>query len=601
MQKYNSRQDVPDKYKWDLTDIFKDTDAFNEAFEKLKKEVEELASYQGCTKDSNRLYKFLNKEINASALLLRVSIYAYVINDQELGISENMDRLQKVEELETKYANSVAFFAPELLELSQDQFEGLFANEKLNEYKYELKDIYRAKEHIISSEKEIIINEVNNAAPSYENLSQTLLNSLHDYGTVTIDGEEEKILQTNLRRLLKRPEKSIRQDVRMKYNKVIDQYGTMNASFLNSFVKTCITNAKLHNYKDSWGAKLFNTKMPNEAYVALVSTVESNVNKLHKYFKIFKDTLKLESLDMCDLNLEMVQLDKDYSIEEAQELCLNAIKPLGEDYYNHFKKIFDNHYIDYACYPGKCSGGYSISGLDLDSRILMSYNYDLSSVSTIIHEGGHNVHHQYISENNPLQYRNVPSLIAEVASLTNECLLSSYLANNGKTKEERLKGIENILDVFISNLFGAVREGKMEQDFYNYVNEGNNITKDYMCELTKKYIDKYYGDTVNKDEYYGLSWIPRSHYYMNYYLYAYSMCISIASYVAAEILDGNKEMLDNYIKFLSTGSDRDNVDIFKVLGVDITDKTVYEKAINYFDSMLDKFVELNKEGGVDGK
>ena len=135
----------------------------------------------------------------------------------------------------------------------------------------------------------------------------------------------------------------------------------------------------------------------------------------------------------------------------------------------------------------------------------------------------------------------------------------------------------------------------MEQDFYNYVSEGNNITKDYMDKLTKDAIDKYYGDTVNKDEFYGLSWARRSHYYMDYYLYAYSICISIASYVASEILNGNKEMLDNYIKFLSTGTSKDNVDIFATLGIDVTDKKVYEKAIEYFDSMLDKFIKLRDE------
>ncbi|MCR4581801.1 MAG: hypothetical protein K5666_04740 [Bacilli bacterium] len=496
MQKYKSRQDVPTEYKWNLEDIFKDLDEYNKSFEEVKNWIENLSSFVGCTKDSDKLYEFLNYDVKLSALLLRVVIYAYVINDQELGISDNMDRLAKTEELEMKYSSATSFFAPELLELTKDEYDKLFNNDKLLEFKSELDNIYRAKEHIIPSDKEIIINNMSNAAPNYENLSQTLLNSLHDYGTVNIDGEEEKILQTNLRRLLKNDNKEIRKEVREKYNKVIKQYDTVNASLLNSFVKTCLTGAGMHNYKDSWDAKLFNNKMPNEAYMALVNAVEGNVDKLQKYFKVFKDTLKLDTLDMCDLNLEMVKLDKEYSIEEAQELCLNAIKPLGEDYYKHFKKIFDNHYIDYACYPSKCSGGYSISGLDFDSRILLSYNYDLSSVSTIIHEGGHNVHHQYISENNPLQYRDMPSLIAEVASLTNECLLSSYLVNNGKTKEERLKGIENILDVIVSNLFGAVREGKMEQDFYNYVKEGNNITSDYMTDLTKSYIDKYYGDVV---------------------------------------------------------------------------------------------------------
>ena len=600
MQKYKSRQDVPNKYKWDLTELFKNNNEYDIAFKKLKASIDELSTYQGCTKDSNKLYEFLNKDVKTITLLFRILVYAYVNNDQELGISSNMDRVTKAEELQTRYANVTAFFAPELLELSKEEYKKLFKNTNLNEFKYQLDDIYHAKEHVLSSDKEIIINEMHNTAINYEVLSQTILNSLNDYGTITIDGEEEKILQTNLSRLLKNENKKIRKEVRNKYYKVLDQYAVVSASLLNSYVKTAITTSKLHNFKDAWTAKLFNTKIPNEVYEALVSTVEANVNVLQKYYRVFKDTLKLQTLDSYDLNLEMIKTGKEYTIEDGQKLCLNAIKVLGKDYYNHFKKIFDNHYIDYACYPGKCSGGYSISGYDFNSRILMSWNYDLKSVSTAIHEGGHNVHHQYLLENNPLQYRNTAYIVAEVASLTNECLLSSYLATNGKDKIEKLKGIENILDVFISNLFGAVREGKIEQDFYEYVNEGNTITKDYMVDMVNKSYEKYQGNIVKRDNYSGLSWIPRSHYYMNFYLYNYAICISAASYVASEILNGNKNMLDKYIKFLSTGSNHDNYDIFKVLGIDIADKKIYIKAIEYFNSMLDKFIELSKEGESNG-
>ena len=595
MQKYNSREEVPNEYKWDLTDIFKDDNDYNESFEKAKNEVDKAKDYVGCVKESNKLYEFLKYDIELSALLYRLEVYAYLVNDQELGNSDNMDRLNKIEDLCSQYYNNTSFFTDEFFALSDDEYNKLYDNEKLLEFKASLDHTYRLKEHILSSDKEIIINELNNAAMGYENASQTMLNSLNDYGTVNIDGSEEKILQTNLRRLLKNDNKDIRREVRNKYNKVLDQYAPLSANLLNGYVKTNLTNTKLHNYKDAWDAKLFNTRIPNEVYKALVSTVEENVDKYQKYLKIYKDTLNIDKLEPCDLNLELVKSNKEYSIEEAQELCLNAIKPLGEDYYNHFKKIFDNHYIDYACYPGKCSGGYSASGLDFDSRILMSWNYDICSVSTIIHEGGHNVHHQYISENNPLQYRDLSPIVCEVASLTNECLLSSYLAEHGKTKEEKLKGIENILDVIVSNLFGAVREGKMEQDFYDYVNDGNTITKEYMMNLEKATRDKYWGNLVEQDEYVGLSWISRSHYYQNYYLYAYSICISIASYIASEILNGNKDVMNNYITYLTTGSDHNCYEIMNTLGIDITDKKVYEKAIEYFNSMLDKFVELRDE------
>ena len=595
MQKYNNRNEVPEKYKWDLTTLFKDEEEYNSAFNELKNNIDKLSTYKGCTSDVDKLKEFLQLDVDTLALAYRVEIYAFLINDQELGDSKNTDRLAKAEDLTSEYGTATSFFAPELLALSKEEFDKLLSDEKLKDFKKELERVYEAKEHILDEKSEVIINKLESASLNYDNASSTLLNSLHDYGEVEIDGEKERISQTNLSRLLKNTNKEIRQEVRSKYCKVVDQYAALNASLLNSYVKSNITNSKLHNYKSAWDEKLFHTKMPNEAYTALVSAVEENLDKLQKYFRIFKDTLKLDSLDMCDLSLEMVKLNKEYSIEEAQDLCLKSVGVLGDDYLKHFRKIFDNRYIDYAQYPKKCSGGYSASGLDFDSRILMSYNYDLTSVSTVIHEGGHNVHHQYVSENNLLQYRDIDSLIAEVASLTNECLLSSYLANNGESKEEKLKGLENILDVIVCNLFGAVREGKMEQDFYDYVLDGNNITKDYMDTLTKSYIDKYYGDVVNKDEYYGLSWASRSHYYMNYYLYAYAICISIASYVASEILSGNKEMLDNYIRFLSTGSEKDNVDIYKVLGIDVSDKNVYIKAINYFDSLLDKFVELRDE------
>ena len=592
MKKYNSRAEVEEKYKWNLDDFFKSEKEFNESYDKCKKDIEKLNTYEGCTKDSKKTAEFLKLDINTVALLERLYIYAYLINDQELGISKNQERKEKCSDLFKKYSINISFFNPELLSLSKKEYDALFDDKDLLEFKKSLDDIYRNKEHILSQKEEDIINELLNATNNFDDMSSNMLNAEHDYGYIKIDGEKEKITPTNLSRLMKNDNRKIRRKTRENYNKVLGQYGSSSASFLNGYVKANIANSKIHNYKNPFDAKLFNLKLPKEAFDALISVTEENVSILQRYFKIYKKALGFKDLYQYDLNLELTKKKKEYSIEEAQELCLEAIKPLGEDYYKHFKKIFDNKYIDYAQYPKKCSGGYSYAPLDLDSRIFMSYNYDLSSVSTIAHEGGHNVHHQYISENNLLQYRETPSIIAEVASLTNECLLSSYLAKNGKTKDEKIAGIDNILGVITSNLFGAVREGKMEIDFYNHVLDGNSITCDYMNDLTKKSLEKYYGKVVKLDEYSSYSWMRRSHYYMNYYLCSYAFCISVASNVAKEILDGNKTMLENYIKFLKTGSDTDIMDVFKILGVDLTKKSVYENAVKYFNSMLNELEEL---------
>ena len=589
MEKYNSRKDVPEKYKWDLTEFFKDEKDFKENYDKTVEDVKSLSEYVGCTKDSNKLYEFLKKDINVCSTVLDLYVYAYLINDQELGISESMDRKAKTEKLYSDYSNAVSFFEPELLELSKEEYEKLYENNKLVEFKNNLDKTYRNKEHILTKEEEIIINELTSAMNHFDDMSSTMLNQEHDYGRITIDGNEETITSTNYRKLMKNENRETRKEIREKYSKVLDQYAVSSSQFLDSYVKKNIAECKIRKYKSCFDSKLFNLNMPNEVFEALVKTVENNSDSYQKYLRLFKDIHKLDKLYAYDLNLDFAKSDKKYSIEEAQQLCLKAVKPLGEEYVKHFKKVFDNRYIDYAQYKGKCSGGYSFATYDKDSRILMSFNNDLESVSTIIHEGGHNVNHQIMNENNPIQYRDTSSIVAEVASLTNECLLSSYLAENGTSKEEKLSGIANIIEVINSNLFGAVREGHMEQDFYNYVENGGTITKDYMNNLTKEYIDKLQGKEVENDEYSYLTWIRRSHYYMFFYLYSYAICISVASYLASEILNGNKEVLDKYTKFLAIGCDVWPIDAFKVLGIDLTKKDVYEKAIEYYKNLLDKF------------
>ena len=596
MKKYTSRKDVPEKYKWDLTSFFKDIDEFNKCYEETSKNVEELKSYVGCTKDANKLYEFLDKDINTVASVENIYVYSYLINDQELGISSSIERKNKAESLMNSYFMNISFFSPELLKLSKDEYDKLFEeNESLKEFKSNLDDIYRMKEHILPEDKQNIVTALENAMNHFDDMSSTMLNSCHNYGVVHKNGEEIVLSPTNYRKVMKESERVDRKDIREQYTKVLNQYGDMSAQFLDSFVKSCVAETKIKNYKTAWDSKLFELKLTNKVFEALVSATEDHLDVLQKYYDLYKKVYHYPKLYQYDLVLDLVKDNHEYSIEEAQEVILKALEPLGKDYLKLFKKVFDNRYIDYCQYKGKCSGGYSFGTLTNDSRILLSFNGDLDSVSTIAHEGGHNVHNQLIGLNNKLQNREKPSIVCEVASLTNECLLSSYLSENGKTKEEKLSGIDNILGVIVSNLFGAVREGKMEQDMYSHVEEGNSLTKEYMDKLTIDSLSKYYGNSVILDESSNTSWMTRSHFYNFFYLYSYAICISVASNVAKEILAGNKEMLENYIKFLSTGSDVDTMETFKILGVDLESKDVYENAIKYFDELIDKFNKIYEE------
>lgn len=597
MKKYNKRSDVPDKYKWDLTDFFANDEEFDKELVNITKLVKDEKKYVGCTKDANRLYEFLEEDSYISAAIDDLYIYAYLVNDQELGISSSIERKSRTETLRNLYRNVISFFDPELLKLSKKEYNELyFKNDKLKKYKSMLDRIYRNKDHILSEREEQIVNDLVSASKHFEDMSSTMLNSEHDYGTINIDGEIVQIRSTNLRKILQNKDKGIRKEAYSKFNKVVDQYGNSSAQFLDSQVKTNLAIAKIKGFKDYMDQSLFNTNLPTNVYKSLVEVAEDNVDVLQDYFKVFKNALKLDELNSYDLSMDLASITKEYEIEEAWDIIRNSLKPLGKDYLDRFEKIINNRYIDYCEYEGKCNGGYSFTPANRDSRILMSYNGDLESISTIIHESGHNIHQQFIGENNIPVYRYISTIVAEVTSLTNECLLSSYLAENGKTIEEKKAGIANILEVIASNFFESVREGKMQEDFYNYVSNGGTITKDYMDNLTKESLKKYYGNTVKLGEYSNISWSRRSHYYsVGYYLYSYAICISVASSVASKILSGDKDMLDKYMKFLKTGSDVWPIDAMKILGVDLEKKDVYIDAINYFKSLLKKFENIDKE------
>lgn len=592
MKKYNTRKDVPEKYKWDLTDFYKDEEDFENSFKELQIKTENLKDYKGCTKNNIYLLEYLEKYLDCERIFENLYVYSFLLDDQDLGISENIERVNRVLNLGNEIEINTAFFVPELLNLDDEEYENLFNNEKLNKYRVYLNKIYKNKGHILSEKEEVIISELTNSMDHFESISSTMLNTEHNYGTIKIDEEKEVIATNNYRKLMKNKDPKIRKKVYKLFNKRLDEYSRTNASLLNSYVNMNNSISKLRNFSSCWEQKLFNLELSNKVFESLINVCESNLDSLQKYYKLKKKVLNLETLNQYDMNLEMNESNKQYTIEEAQELLLKVISPLGIDYVKHFKKIFDENYIDYCQYKGKASGAYSASSKDKNSRILMSFNNDLDSVSTIAHEGGHNVHNQYLKENNLMHYNRVSTIISEVASLTNECLLSLYLVNNSNDKNEKLSGLDNILRVFVSNFYGAVREGKIEQEMYLKVQNNETLTKDFLDDLTVASLKKYYGNAVKIDEYSKNMWINRSHYYTFFYLFSYAISITVALNVVNKIINNEEGFVDKYIKFLSSGNENSILDIFKIIDIDIEDEKVYNVAIKEFSLLIDKYEEI---------
>lgn len=595
MKKYNSRSEVEEKYKWDLSEYFKNDEEFEKSYKDIESNIDDIPNYIGCTKDSDKLYEYLEKTISMSIDILNLYGYAQLVNDQELGNSDSVERLNKAISLHTKFNSINSFFDPELLTLSKDEYKALFDNKKLDKYRFYLDEIYRNKDHILDAKEEKIVNELTSSMDHFEELFSTLLNSEHKYGNIVIDGEEIEIANNNYSYLMKNKNREIRREVYEKLFNKIDQYSNTNAGLLNSYVSMSETVAKLHNFKDAWEEKLFSYNITDKVYKSLIKASENNLEPLYKYYRMRKEILGVSDLHSYDLLVELSDSNLEYSIEDSWKLTTNALKVLGDDYVSKFRKVIDNRNIDYCQYNGKCSGGYNLSTYNKDSRILMSYNGDLYSVSTIAHEGGHHVNHQYMQESNLPIYCSNSHLVAEVASLTNEFLLSNYLLENSNDKKEKLSGLENAIDTFKSNFYGSVREGKLEQDMHDYVANGSSLTKEYMDNLTEESLKKYYGDEVILDKYSKCSWVRRSHYYSKFYIYSYAISASVAINCAKRISEGDSEFISKYKEFLKLGEDVWPMDAYKFLGFDLEDEKVFIDAIKYFDLLLDKYHKLITE------
>lgn len=598
MNKFLNRKEVPKEYQWDLTDFYKTNEEWYEDFKKISESLNQIENYKNKLNDANLLEEYLKLDIDLSHTMLDLYIYAVLSHDVELEDNTYIEMVDKALNLFNKYDILNAFAVPEILKIKEEDFKKLFiSNPNLNNYKRYLEDIYSMKKHTLDEEQEKLITTLTETYSSYSNISSTMLNSEHDYGKIKLDDNNTiTIASNNIRHLKMNKNEKIRKQVSKKFGEVLQRYQTTESALLNNYVKNNINLAKIRKYDSPWQKKMEQTHMESIVFEKLQKVARKNNKINQQYYKLIKDVLKLPVLHSYDIALNWSNLNTEYTIEEAQVMTKNALKVLGNDYLEKLNKVYENHYIDYCQYKGKTSGGYSCSTYRKNSRILLSYNGNISDIFTIIHEVGHNIHHQYINDNNLEWYRNTPSIVAEVASLTNEILLSDYLYKNGKSKEEKLTGLENFIKTFQNNFFGAVMEGELELKMYDHVENGNSITSKYLNEETNNLLKYYRGNTVKNDKYTNLMWVTRSHYYMDFYLFSYAICMSVACVVANKILNNETNILNQYKEFLSCGSNLHPMEIFEKLNIDLKDENIYQQAVEYFNSKLELYNELNKEG-----
>ncbi len=595
MKSYQNRKEVPTKYQWDLSEFYKSLSEWEEEWKKTEKEIEEIPSFKGKLKNAKDLEKFLQLDTEIGRKLDNLYCYGEMCHDTNLDQEEYLALTNKAITLISKYEVSSSFAIPEILSLPKEEFQSLIQEERLQTYRPLLEKVYKQKEHTLSEKEEQLISLLTENYESYSNISSSLINSEHQYGKVNVGSNKVTIASNNIRFLKQNPDEKVRKTVEKKFGKVIQQYEQTEASLLNYYVKNNINLAKIRNYQSPLEAYLENVQLDPEVFSSLSKIARERKDLCQKYNHLMKKALHKEVLHSYDTALPWGTLDKQYTIEEALEIIRKSLAPLEENYLKKWDVMQQLRCVDYAQYKGKRSGGYCLSTQDKHSKILLSFNGTLDDVSTIAHESGHFTHHEFISEKNPFYYRYVPTMISEVASLTNEFLLSDYLYQHGESIEEKKKGLENYIKTFHMNFFGAIMEGEIELKMYEDAAKGMTITSQYLDSLAKEQLTFYNGNTIQYGPYASQMWATRSHYYQKFYLYSYAICASIATILVSRIKSGKKEVIQKYNQFLSCGGNIKTMDILKTLEIDITKKETWIEALNYFDEQMDKYEKLRGE------
>ncbi|MFC7321223.1 oligoendopeptidase F [Halobacillus campisalis] len=592
------RDEIPKERTWDLESIFETDEQWYKQFEDVKDLVPEIEKFKGTLGESaGQLYKLLKLQDEISNQIGLLFTYAHMRNDQDTTNSYYQEMNAKAESLYTKVASSMSFITPEILALPEgtiDQF--LSENPDLKLYEHALKEVTRRREHVLSEQEERLLAGFSEVASNPSQTFGALNNADLAFPSIkNEEGEEVDLTHGRYVGFLKSENRQVRKAA---FKAMYDTFG----QFKNTFASTLSGNVKKNNYfasakkyERAREAALDRNNIPEAVYDNLIEAVNERLPLLHRYVELRKKVLELDELHMYDMYTPLIQdAELEVSYEEAQELVVNGLAPLGQDYVDVVKEGFANRWIDVEENKGKRSGAYSSGHYGTNPFILMNWQDDVNNLFTLAHELGHSLHSYYTHKNQPYRYGNYSIFVAEVASTCNEALLNDYMLKKTNDKKEKLYLLNNFLEGFRGTVFRQTMFAEFEHEIHVQAQNGEALTADKLTEIYYDLNKKYFGEELVIDEEIGLEWARIPHFYMGYYVYQYSTGYAAATTLAEQILSEGKPAVDRYMSFLEAGSSDYPIEVLKQAGVDMTSKDPVYEALDVFEQKLNEMEELLK-------
>lgn len=593
---FERREQIPERYRWDTTRLFENDEAFSRALSEAKDLEEEYEIWEPTAMSSGAgLLGYLRFDDDATLELERLFNYVSRRADEDTRVGKYQDLKVQLRALIARVGAASAWFAPKLLALSDETLDGWYADTPgLNLYRRAIDRMRVLKDHVLTPSEEALLAQASEMAAQPEAIFSMLNDADMSFeDAVDSKGHSHAVTHGSYFPLMQSGDRSLRESA---YHSIYGAYGRIkntSAALLGSQTKQLQFFARARRYADTLEAALAPTEIPVSVYQGLIDAVHKNVSVLHRYMELRRRVLGLDALRYWDLYVPLTKEDdRRYSFDEACDLMLRALAPLGEDYLGVVRRAIDERWYDVYETPGKASGAYSSGGRGLTPLILLNYQGTLDDIFTLVHETGHSLHTHLASEAQPGRYAQYEMFVAEVASTTNECLLLRYLLDNAQDTAERAHLLNHLCEQFRGTLFRQTLFAEFERDVNKASARGEGMGADALSERYAQLNELYYGSAVTLDDEIAHEWERIPHFYYNYYVYVYATSFAAAVALSKRILTGDATARDRYLAFLSGGSSKPPIELLAGAGVDMASGAVVDEALGTFSQTVDELEGL---------
>ena len=596
------RDNIGQEYKWNLSDIYENYSAWEKDFEKVGELKRELAKFKGQFGNEGKLLEFFQKQEEMDKISYKLYRYPQLARDLNSSDKEAVEHLQKVQFLFAEISTELSWVNSELVD-NRENIEKWIEKKEFDDYRFGLKNLFRLQKHILEEKESKLLSYYSSFFSAPRSIYSEVTVTDVEWPQVTLSsGEKVDVTPANYSKILStNRNQEDRKTMFQTFYTIYEKKKNTIAAIYNSILQKGIASKKAYNYGSFLLSHLESDNIPEEIYLNLVNTAKNNTKPLQRYLKLRKKILGLEKYYNFDGSINLIEFDKEYEYDDAKEIVLNSVAPLGKDYVEKMKKAISEGWLDVFEAKGKRTGAYSAGVYGVHPYMLLNYNKTLDSVFTLAHELGHTLHTLYSDENQPFSMADYTIFVAEVASTFNERLLLDYMLENTNDPKERIALLEQEIGNIVGTFYFQALLADYEYQAHKLAEAGEPITAEVLSKIMEDLFDKYYGDIIEKDDLIYIFWARVPHFFNSpFYVYQYATCFASSAILYEKMINSSdeskrKETLDKYIQLLSSGGNDFPMEQLKKAGVDLSKIETIEAVAKQFDLLLDKLeAEIGK-------